>query len=545
MKKTISIVIVSLISVILFDAYSSIDPTSASYRPVPSAPRYWYVEPSGDGPLPCLASNPCHFANAYASSVIGDIIIFKQGTYHQDDMGWPADLGYLIWLESKTTHIYGGWDGDPTAGVNPTLDPLNYQSILNGGYTTRIINVTGGSNTSTIAGFLITAGNGENALNTHCDAMGISTGACGGGVYIYEASPNIHDNIFSFNNAVYSDADLDGVGGAIYANASPSLVISENWIIGNSASNGVGEGYGGGIHLYNCGPSVEVSDNIIQSNNATSSAYTGWGAGAVIDFTGAQVLRNQFISNNLVGSENLSGSALKSTMSTLTINDNQFVDNSHGTVLVLNSSVASLNRNTLNNPEALYGLYINGGAPRGTVVATNNIIANHTDGNIILLGNETNYAEAVFYYTTIAFTSTGTEDRGVVVADYVNASFYHGIVANQYYGFKSSGHEHGLIYLDTNLLYNNNTNYDTFTAGTFEAHYTSGGNPDFINSVFTSDANFHIGPNSAARDKGMGFGGLNTDIDGQVRPNPPHGMMNAADLGADEFWGWFLPLIRK
>ena len=546
MRNVVFLILASFLCGIYLNTYFSIDPVGATYGPAPKADELWYVEPGGDGSLPCLASDPCNFAMAYASSASGDIIIFKQGTYHQDDMGWPGNLGYLIWLESKTTHIYGGWDGDPGATTNPTLDPDLYQSILTGGNSTRVINVTGASNTSIISGFLITSGNAEDALNTHCTGGGIVNGACGGGIYIYGSSPTIDNNTFSFNNAVYSDAVLDGAGGAIYANASPSLTITNNWIIGNAANRQFGDGYGGGIHLYDCGENIVVNDNIFQSNFGAQDTYVSRGGAAVIDYVdGATLSRNQFKNNNAFGSIVTLGSAMMSTMSNLTINDNQFLDNSHGYVLALNSSVAFLNRNTLNNPEALYGLYINGGAPRGTTVATNNIIANHLNGNIILLGNETNYAETVFYYTTIAFTSTGTDDRGVVVADYVNASFYHGIVANQYYAFKSSGHEHGLIYLDTNLLYGNTTNFDTFTAGTFEAHYTSGGDPDFINPVFTGNANFHIGPNSAARDIGPGFGGLNTDIDGQVRPNPSHDLMNAADLGADEFWGWFLPILMK
>jgi hypothetical protein len=536
--------LICMLCVVMFISLAAGSPTGSALASQPAsiaAPSYWYVEPGGNGSLPCLASDPCVFASAYASSANGDKIIFKEGTYHKNNMGWPMGLSYLIWLESKTTHIYGGWDGDPAAGSNPTLDPVNHQSILNGEHTTRVINVTGAGNTSTIAGFLITAGNAEDALNTHCDAMGISTGACGGGIYIYEASPNVHDNTFSFNNAVYSDAALDGVGGAIYANASPALVIAENWIIGNAANYGVGDGYGGGLHLYDCGPDVEVRDNILEFNNATTSTYTGWGAGAVIDFSGAQVLRNHFNHNNALGSEVIFGSTLKSTMSDLTLNDNQFTDNSLGDVISLNTTIGSMQRNLINNPEAYYGLSIWGGKPRGELIVINNMIVNQRWGNITISGIESNLADAVFYYNTVASATGGDSTNGVIVGDYADLFFTHGIVANHWYGFNNSSHSIGTVTIDSNLMYSNDlSNYDGFIATN-----TFSGDPKFVSIVNTSAANFHIGANSAARDKGMGFGGLNLDIDGQVRPNPLNGMLNAADLGADEFWGWFMPLIKK
>jgi hypothetical protein len=547
MKKVLVIfrivcILVSILAFIIQPIHTT-KPVRASVSRIPAAGALWYVEPNGDGALPCLANDPCNFNRAYSNSTAGDILLFRYGTYHQADMGYSLPYPwFMIWLQGKTTHLYGGWDGDPTAGSNPTLDPIAYQSILNGENSRRVITITGAANTSTVAGFLISSGDAEDALNDHCNAMGISSAACGGGIYIYESSPNIHDNIFSFNNAVYSSLTLDGVGGAIYANASPELVISENWIIGNMANKQNGNGYGGGIHLYNCGADIEVSDNIIEYNNAATAAHTGWGAGAVIDFTeGVQLLGNQFHGNNSLGSGTMLGSALVSTMSILTINDNHFYDNVNGYVISLNTSAGSMARNIINNPAAKYGLYINGGEPRGELIVINNIIANHDWGNILLIGNASNHADTAFYFNTVASFLGNDSSNGVIIGNYVDMLFTHGIVANHWLGFKNNSHTIGDITINYNLMFSNDlSNYDGFAATD-----TFNGDPKFINFIDTSAANFHIKMLSAARDKGPGFGGLNNDIDYQVRPNPPYGMMNAADLGADEFWGWYLPIIKK
>ena len=223
-------VVLSALLLIVFFKLTPIPPMTAGATPPfsPDAVRFWYVEPAGDGGMPCLASNPWNFNTAYVASEAQNLIIMRNGTYYQADMGYSIPYpSSMISLESKTTHLFGSWDGDPTATLYPVFNPVIHPSIINGSNTYRPITITGVDNASLIYGFRITAGLGESALNTlACSGFGASAEPrCGGGIYVDGASPIIQSNQIWLNYAVDTGDPETGLGGGIFAGGSEAIKL--------------------------------------------------------------------------------------------------------------------------------------------------------------------------------------------------------------------------------------------------------------------------------------------------------------------------------
>jgi hypothetical protein len=546
MKKTIVSFLIASIFSTLLQLPEMIKPAQADSLRSPSGGYYRYVEPNGDGPFAtCPKDNPCHFNNAFTFAMMGDWLVFKQGTYNVNSMGYvdPTFMHEVIRLQNKSVTLIGGWDGDPTLGEETVIDPGLYETILDGEGNNRGITILGSAGYSwTISGFKFINGDATNSVNTDYTALGASpTAFCGGGIYIHNAdSVTLKSNTFT-NNHASEDPATHGAGGAIFAYQTDLLNISDNVIYGNLANSNDGPGLGGAIFLHHCDSSAVIIDHNAIYDNNSAIGHTGWASGLLLANVDGAIVQNNLISNNnSLGLPTNRGSALLMQASKATVHNNQFLDNHSSSVIYLSGSATNLSGNVINNPEAVYGLWINSGASMGEVVATNNIIANHLIYNLNIQGYSYDYADVDFYHTTVASSSTSASSQGFNIAGYVNGFFTHGIVANQSYGFHDDSFIDGSITIEYNLMHNNTNNYHSFSATN-----SFSGDPRFANSTNTSNADFHITFLSAARDKGPGYGGLNVDIDGQVRPNPLHGMLIACDLGADEFWGWFLPMISK
>jgi hypothetical protein len=545
---TISRIFFILVAFLLTVCLSAVDlrMVNSADAKSPSDPTIRYIESAGDGTFPCPKNNPCNFYSAYLYAPAGDIFIFKQGTYTVDDMGYPDpdSLHVVVDLDVKTLHLYGGWDGNPTLGVDAVIDPLAYQSVLYGESTNRVVRILGSANTSTLAGFLISGGYAENSLSPDCVARGASSPICGGGIYVHDASPSIHDNIITMNVAV-NKADKEGVGGGIYVHGSPAVKIFDNNIIGNSANSTLGDGFGGGIALFACGDQTEVYDNVIQYNSAAQDPNMGWGAGALVDQGDSiQFNHNEVKLNNQDGLVSMIGSGMIVFDSTITMHDNQFTDNQPWSVIEISGSLVDFQRNYVRNPDAKVGLLISSGGNLGTTNVINNMFLHHDYANVLLLGHSTDYANVAFYFNTVAFNATGIADCGYVIEDYVTGLFSHGIVADQYYGFKNEGHVNGTILIGYHLMYDDYYPYgDDGVDEGFGYVYGYEGDPKFIDPV---GGDYHIQLNSAARDLGPGKISITDDFDRQRRPNNTLGWSYPADLGADEYClPRYFPFIRK
>jgi len=153
--------------------------------------RTWRVESDGSGEAPTIQAG-------IDSAASGDIILVGAGTYFEiiDFLGKDLELRSQFGREATTIDGSGG--------------------------DTSVITLAAREN-AVIEGFTITGG------------VGTTSGYSrrGGGVYSPSASPRITDNAFIRNSAIGS---VSGVGGAIYAGASPSTAsptIAGNIFLGN------------------------------------------------------------------------------------------------------------------------------------------------------------------------------------------------------------------------------------------------------------------------------------------------------------------------
>jgi parallel beta-helix repeat protein len=155
--------------------------------------------------------------------------------------------------------------------------------------------------------------------------------ANGGGIWIYESSPTIINNIIVGNTALgsgggiycYHSPDLtiidnnvivantaDFRGGGIYS-TSAEVAITNNWIAYNTV-----EQYGGGISDWGSSPSVD--NNVIFGNTARE-----WGAGVEFWFSNPELRNNTIVGNVAIEK----GGGLGCGYSSLVIDNTIFSDN--------------------------------------------------------------------------------------------------------------------------------------------------------------------------------------------------------------------------
>ncbi len=553
------IILVGILIFILFipldaqamDDVKPIDSTIGSARKSPSAPVTFYIKPEDTSTASCAKSDPCDFLTAWSSALSGDTFIFKKGTYTATNLGHTVTPATLLTLDI-TVYLYGGWDGNLSAGIPPVINPDANLTILDGQDSYRIVSVLGHTNMSVIDGFRMINGYANITLGSDAACESILSGGlpvCGGAIYVESGSPIIRNNLFMGNVAV-SESSRIGVGGAVYASGSTAIKILNNEFYSNAANTSNYKGIGGAVFLNVCGVESEISENYFWYNEAASAPYDGRGAAiALEDAESILISRNEFHEQNLTGLEWLEGTVIYAYDSSVDILDNIITDNLNGVVVMLNRTSSNIQRNYIINSDANRGLQIT----RGSAWVANNIIADHAESNVYIWGLEGEPADVQFYFNTVAFNGSGTSDRGYRIGNYVNGYFSQGIVANQYYGFKDE-HTSGSISIDYHLMYNDYYPYgdddgpggNGFTCIDCLDDGTGNNNPNFVNPA---NGDYHIQSNSDAIDIGPGIVGLHRDIDGQYRPYPPSGLMYPADLGADEYWPaylqFFLPIIKR
>jgi hypothetical protein len=409
---------------------------------------------------------------------------------------------------------------------------------------------------------------------------------CGGGLYARGGSVTLLHNKIVSNTAGY----WYGFGGGIYLEHGGATFV-KNEIVSNTASIW-GDGYGGGLYLYGGVPPqplpsaslldnrfqgnygsrtadgwgggmqvnhyrVELLDNLVQYNTG-GTASEGKGGGLYIFFSEAHLERNLVRHNTAsLGEEGISGGVHFCTCPTVTLKNNTIFSNAantfgngYGGGVSFCKTTATLDSNTIISNTATFSTALEvrgwgGGVWTGdgtSLSLSNDLIAgNHakTQGSGLWFGVENddhNDRGIRLQHVTIADNAGGI-GHGVYVTHAV--AFLTNTIIAGHPGvgvFVASG---GEATLEATLWYNNDRN----TAGRVEAgdlnYYDL--DPAFVDP---EDWDYHIGPDSAALDRGVGSG-VHSDMDGEHRP------WLAPDLGADEIWPFspsfqaYLPLILR
>lgn len=202
----------------------------------------------------------------------GDTVLVQPGTYVENINfnGHNIVLGSLFLTTEDTTHISS--------------------TVIDGNSSGSVVTFENWENsTCLIKGFTIRNGTGTIHLEGY---------RCGGGIFCYNASPTIENNIIEDNNSSY-------LGGGVYCEYSDA-VIRHNIIIGNSADGFFGGG--GGIACME--GNVSIENNIITENECRGDISEGgvaFGGGIHCSYSTSPILNNIISMNNAVGSTSEGG----------------------------------------------------------------------------------------------------------------------------------------------------------------------------------------------------------------------------------------------
>ena len=220
----------------------------------------------------------------------GDIIIVAPGTYHEN-------------IDFKGKNLIIKSDVDASA------------TIIEGNQTDSVVTFQNNETSDAILdGFTITNGTGK------------VSGTCGGGVYCFNASPSIINNIIT-GNLVKPDMILYeyGYGGGIYCKGNSSPIISNNNISYNSA---LSQGNGAGIYC-GSGSNPLISNNVITYNNCRDEYYhlSNGGGGVCLQNSTGTVKNNLITSNTLYGGK---GGGVFCNSGNYTLVENTIIENQSG-----------------------------------------------------------------------------------------------------------------------------------------------------------------------------------------------------------------------
>jgi len=289
-----------------------------------------FVMPSMTGD--CSQGDPCNLQTALNQAVDGNTLYLAQGTY--------TGAGGAVITVTKSITIYGGWDGATTTPV--VRDPDTYLTTLNGEDTRRVVYISGNIS-PTIDGLVITGGKDFD----------------GGGVFIYDASPIIQNNVITANRTINGGLYDDGRGGGIFVSGASKAVIAQNRILSNTS------GYGGGIYhdastaititaneivdniasYRGGGILVERSPDIVQANIISGNTAAQDGGGMLIWAAAAQVEANHITGNAAVDGGGIS----MGNNATPSLLNNLLISNTQDAITVESSSPVIVNNTILGN----------------------------------------------------------------------------------------------------------------------------------------------------------------------------------------------------
>jgi len=457
-----------------------------------------YVSSDGNcgGKSPCFAT----IQGAVDAADRGNIIKVAGGRYtgvHSrlapPGYAGPTLITQVVYISEAIT-LRGGYT---TSYADPP-DPRANRTTIDAEGKGRVLFIAG-EVTPTVEGMRITGGDAGGL-----DGWGFGWDA-GGGVYIMTATATISNNIVSNNTA------RGGGGLFLYQSAA---TLTDNTVSTNTASWS-----GGGLYLLHS--DAKLSGNQVYLNTATEFD----GGGLVLSYSDATLSANTVMTNTAN-----SGGGLYLSYSNALLEGNTVMDNTSiggGSGFALYHSDATLAGNIIRCNIAGGHWGIGGGGlllRESDAVLRNNVVAD----NQASAGGSGLYIRASaprLWHTTIACNSGG-DGTGIYATDdgtlFSSVVLTNTILVSHTVGLHVTS---GSMAVLQNTLWNGNTT-DWNGAGTIGHIHDYSGDPAFVD---VSMQDYHIGPASAAIDKGVNAG-VTTDIDGNPRP-----VGDGHDLGADEF----------
>ncbi len=458
-----------------------------------------------------------------AQPLIQSVVVANNYAYYGG--GIYADSSSRLMLVDaqilSNTAVYdGGGVGSPDAATLINSRFENNQADSGGGVVASALTLTNivfvgntaafGSGGGVLAGTVNAVGGRfeNNAAKTYGSGGGVyantlsivgtsfisntAYGQYGGGAFAYEKA-TVLNGYFENNRAV------EGSGGGLSAN---NLTAANTIFMSNTASSDFGgnSGYGGGV---SAGVPTLIGNHLEHNEAALGGGLFARGAQTIIG--------TEFISNIAYA-----GGGLFS------------IDN-----LVLTGTVFTSNSATDGGAISQSDWY--GASPSARIV--NSILARNVasgNGAGVYLSSP---GQATILHTTIA--DVGLNPRQAIAVISGTVGITNTIIASHTIGISQTA---GTVYENYNLFFGNTTNKSgTITGGTNDII----GNPQFVNPTGND---YHLGPGSAAIDKGI-YVGVNTDIEGNSRL-PDYGGLRV-DLGAYEaeyqgvIYSIYLPEILK
>lgn len=289
-----------------------------------AGPGDLFISPTASGD--CSQGSPCDLQTALGASTDGDTLYMAEGVY--------TGSGGAVITVTNSIAIYGGWDGTTTTPV--VRDPGAYPTSLNGDDTRRVLYISGHSS-PTIDGLIITGGKAPD----------------GGGVYIYDASPIIQNNVIRANRTVTAGTYEDGRGGGIFVGGVSNAIIAQNRILSNTS------GYGGGVY-HNGTTTISITANeivgnvtshrgggivivrspdMVQANVISGNTAAGDGGGMLIWDAAPQVEANRIVGNSAASGGGIS----MGNNATPSLLNNLLISNTQDGVLITSSSPVMIN----------------------------------------------------------------------------------------------------------------------------------------------------------------------------------------------------------
>jgi len=453
----------------------------------------------------CTGIPDCYTSvqGAVDAAGVGDVIKVASGVYTgTNSRGGQTQVIYV----DETLTIRGGY----TTTNWDTSYPVTQPTILDAQKQGRVIYVTGDV-TPTLEGLCLT--NGASTQN-------------GGGIYVEDAHPristcNIYSNTAGWGGAgiaVNSGADIllagnwihhnvANSGGGISVDSSSAVTLTDNHIYSNTAQMTEG----GGVYFYKS-DAISLMHNHIHHNRVTGSG--GDGGGVYLDSSEVALLGNAVEHNQA-----LYGGGLSIVNSHALLEGNRVLGNragSEGGIQIVESTVTLVNNVIAENVKLGFPCAAGIGVEDSFVTLLHNTIAHNWSPHLV--------ASGVYVAKPDARASVITLTNNILVSHTVGITVGVGSTATLEATLWGTG------------TWANEADWGgagAIVTGTAENNVW--GPPDF---VAPGDRDYHLGPESAAIDRGVKTD-VTEDIDGDPRRGDP-------DLGADEFlWEVFLPVVAR